>query len=118
MPIKHHLPPVWIFSVDNLKDVSPREAHAGLPTGDEVVVCWVVVEVRPHIDLRGTQAQFCVSFIHYMLGDLALLFFCLFMVITSVYADSFLVFFRLKISRHMLRNIHQLLRRDYRTNKT
>lgn len=46
-----HLPPVGIFSVDNLKDVASLENHAGLPARDQVVAGRVVVKVGPHVDL-------------------------------------------------------------------
>lgn len=46
------LPPVGIFSVDDLEDVAPLENHPGLPARDQVVAGGVVVKVRPHVHLR------------------------------------------------------------------
>lgn len=49
------LPPVGIFSVDDLEDVAPLENHPGLPARDQVVAGGVVVKVRPHVHLRERE---------------------------------------------------------------
>lgn len=46
------LPPVGIFSVDDLEDVAPLEGHSRLPARDQVITGRVVVKVGPHVHLR------------------------------------------------------------------
>lgn len=55
---KAHLPPVGILSVDNLKNVTFLEGHPRLSARGQVVTCWAVVEVWPHVHLWRTHAQF------------------------------------------------------------
>lgn len=53
---KAHLPPVGIFPVDDLKDVTFLEGYSRLPTGNQVVVGGIVVKVWPHVYL-GTDTR-------------------------------------------------------------
>jgi hypothetical protein len=48
----HHLPPVGVLSVDNLKEVPPLEANPRLSTWDQMVIGWIVVKVWLHVHLR------------------------------------------------------------------
>lgn len=47
-----HLPPVGIFLVDYVKDVSLGKGQACLFTGDQVVCGWIIVEVWLQINLQ------------------------------------------------------------------
>lgn len=45
MDLERYLPPVGIFLVEDLKDVSAAEFQSGFFTGDEIVMSGIVVKV-------------------------------------------------------------------------
>lgn len=47
-----NLPPIWIFTVYNLKNFSFRKFQTGFFAWDEVVIIWIIIKMTLHKNLK------------------------------------------------------------------